>query len=121
MFTDYKKTLGLVAAGAAAGAINGLFGAGGGMILVPLLTILTKIRDDEIFPTSVITIFPICIISLLFRLNSIDAAFITGFPYLIGSIAGGFLAARYGAKIPVAWLHRGLGILILWGGVRYLC
>ena len=118
---EYKKYLGLAVAGAASGAINGLFGAGGGMVLVPLLTLLTQIHDDEIFPTSVITIFPICIVSLMFRLNSIGDAFATGLPYLLGSIAGGLLAAFFGAKIPVTWLHRGLGILILWGGVRYLC
>ena len=117
----YKNYLGLAVAGASAGAINGLFGAGGGMVLVPLLTLLTQIGDNEVFPTSVITIFPICIISLMFRFDGIGSAFAVGLPYLLGSIAGGLLAAFFGAKIPVAWLHRGLGVLILWGGVRYLC
>jgi len=42
-------------------------------------------------------------------------------PYLFGSAAGGFLAGMYGKKIPTKWLHRGLGVLILWGGFRYLC
>ena len=42
-------------------------------------------------------------------------------PFLPGSLLGGWLAGRYGAHIPVKWLHRVLGILILWGGFRYLC
>ena len=25
------------------------------------------------------------------------------------------------SQIPAKWLHRGLGIFILWGGIRYLC
>ena len=33
---------------------------------------------------------------------------------------GGVLAGMFGKKIPTVWLHRGLGILILWGGIRYL-
>ena len=111
----------LVAAATAAGIVNGLFSAGGGMILVPLLTLLTKIKDEEIFPTSVSIIFPICLVSLLFRLDNITEAFQLGLPYLLGSIPGGLLAGKYGSKIPVTWLHRGLGLLILWGGVRYLC
>ena len=34
-------------AGACAGAVTGLFGAGGGMVLVPLLSLLTDMDDDE--------------------------------------------------------------------------
>lgn len=115
------EVVGLIAAGAAAGAVNGLFGAGGGMLLVPLLTLLTQIRDDEVFPTSVAVILPICIVSLLFRLGNILPAVQLGLPYLLGSIPGGLLAAKLSGKIPVKWLHRALGILILWGGIRYLC
>lgn len=116
-----KKYIGTAIAGAMAGAVNGLFGAGGGMVLVPLLTMLTQIDEDQIFPTSVSVILPICIVSLLFRLNSLDEGFMHGLPYLLGSIPGGLLAGFLGDKIPVKWLHRGLGLLILWGGVRYLC
>ena len=39
--------------GAAAGAVNGLFGAGGGMLLLPLLHRLTDLREHEAFACSV--------------------------------------------------------------------
>ena len=45
-----KKMLGMVLAGACAGAVNGLLGAGGGMLLVPMLSALTVLEEDEIFP-----------------------------------------------------------------------
>ena len=51
-------------AGTAAGIINGLFGAGGGMVLVPLLTLLTDLEDREIFPASVSIMLPMCLVSL---------------------------------------------------------
>ena len=35
--------------GAVAGAVNGLFGAGGGMLLLPLLHRLTDLREHEAF------------------------------------------------------------------------
>lgn len=108
-------------AGALAGAVNGLFGAGGGMLLVPLLTMLTDLEDTAIFPASVSIILPICLVSLTVTGLTGEIAWSESFPYLIGSAAGGILAGFYGRKIPVIWLHRGLGLLILWGGFRYLC
>lgn len=116
--TDSIKT---AIAGAAAGSVNGLFGAGGGMVLVPLLTSLTDIDDEDVFPASVSIILPICVVSLSFGAIGGVFAWKEALPYLIGSAAGGVLAGLFGRKIPVAWLHRGLGLLILWGGVRYLC
>ena len=43
------------------------------------------------------------------------------FPYLLGSALGGVLAGRFGRKIPTLWLHRFFGLMLLWGGIRYLC
>ena len=116
-----KEHLGSIFAGAGAGTVNGLFGAGGGMVLVPLLTSCTDLEDDEIFPSSVSIILPVCLISLTFSLMNTPIDWSGTLPYLAGSTAGGILAGIFGRKIPTKWLHKGLGILILWGGVRYLC
>ena len=114
------KNWGMLAAGLSAGAVNGLFGAGGGMVLVPLLTGITDLKDEEVFPSSVSIILPICIVSLrLSRSSSTD--WYSTIPYLIGSAIGGIFAGLWGRKLPVKWLHRILGCLILWGGIRYLC
>ena len=118
-----KRTtkLRIIMAGTCAGAVNGLFGTGGGMVLVPLLTALTDIPEDSIFPSSVSIILPVCLISLLCSKNVDTLSFLTILPYLIGSTAGGVLCGIFGKRIPTKWLHRILGALILWGGVRYLC
>jgi len=117
----FKKYLGATAAGFGAGAVNGLFGAGGGMVLVPLLTSLTRLEEDEVFPSSVSIILPICLVSLCFSFTEGFADPMSVIPYLLGSAAGGVLAGFWGRKIPTLWLHRALGVLILWGGFRYLC
>ena len=108
-------------AGTLAGAVNGLFGAGGGMVLVPLLTLLTSLEEREIFPTSVSIMLPACLVSLGITALTDTVAWKPSIPYLIGSAAGGVLAGFFGKNIPVKWLHRGLGLFILWGGFRYLC
>ena len=116
-----KKRTGLLLAGIAAGAVNGLLGAGGGMVLIPLLGTCSDLDDNEIFPTSVSIILPICVVSLCFSLPGNTLTVSTCLPYLIGSALGGVLSGLVGRKIPTKWLHKILGILILWGGFRYLC
>ena len=76
------------------------------------------VEKEHLFPASVAIILPICIVSLLFSQKIPLGPVI---PYLLGSAAGGTAAGLWGKKIPVLWLHRGLGALIIWGGIRNLC
>lgn len=108
-------------AGFLAGSVTGLFGGGGGMVLVPLLCWLTDIEDSAVFPASVSVILPVCLVCLLVRSHGGALPWRDALPYLMGSGIGGILAGTLGLRIPVAWLHRILGIMILWGGIRYLC
>ena len=116
-----KNMLPMTICGICAGAVNGLFGAGGGMVLVPLLTWLTSLQEDAVFPASVSIILPVCLISLSLTFSANVVPWNIAVPYLLSSTAGGVLAGLLGKKIPTLWLHRLLGGLILWGGVRYLC
>ncbi len=118
---NFKKYIGSGLAGLGAGIVNGLFGAGGGMVLVPLLTGVAKIEDEEVFPSSVSIILPICLVSLSLSWPSGGLDWWKVLPYLLGGALGGVAAGFWGKKIPTKWLHRLLGVLILWGGVRYLC
>lgn len=109
-----------VLSGGIAGAVNGLLGAGGGMVLVPLLSIGGDLKEDQIFPASVGIILPLCLVSLTVTGLHTPLPWTNALPYLLGSIPGGLLAASFGKRIPTKWLHRALGLMILWGGARYL-
>lgn len=111
----------LAAAGALAGAVNGLFGAGGGMLLVPLLSAVPDVKEEEIFPSSIAVILPVCLVSLFLSCSIQTLPWTQALPYLLGSAAGGILAGVFGPRFPTLWLHRLLGLLILWGGIRHLC
>lgn len=121
VFLRQNYTIRLVIAGALAGAVAGLFGAGGGMVLVPMLTASKALSEEEIFPSSLSIILPVCLVCLTVAAINGTILWKEAFPYLIGSAAGGILAGYFGKNIPVKWLHKGLGILILWGGFRYIC
>ncbi|MGM9661140.1 MAG: TSUP family transporter [Faecousia sp.] len=116
-----RNRLGMIIAGACAGTVAGLFGAGGGLVLVPLLTLLTGIEESSVFSSSLSIILPICVVCLTVTLLTGSVALQPALPYLLGSAVGGVCAGVWGHRIPVIWLHRGLGLLILWGGYRYLC
>ena len=115
-----KKKFAYILAGGIAGAVNGLLGAGGGMVLVPLLTLFGAVDEDCVFPTSVSIICPICLVSLSISPGFVNLPWTEAWPYLLASIPGGLLAGALTKKIPVKWLHRALGLLIIYGGVRYL-
>ncbi len=111
---------GAVLAGICAGIVTGLFGTGGGMVLVPLLGLLTSAKEEEIFPCSICVTLTLCVVTLIFA-PGINLEIKQILPYLLGSAAGGLAAGIWGCKIPVLWLHRILGAFVLWGGIRYLC
>ena len=88
------KKYGLFLSGAGAGAVAGLFGAGGGMVLVPLLTAITDISDDAVFPASVCIILPICLVSLFLTIQPGADRWKAAVPYLIGGSLGVMMGMR---------------------------
>lgn len=106
--------------GALAGTANGVFGAGGGLFLVPLFISLTKMEEKKAFATSVAVIFPLSIASLIVFLIRGENIFATGLPFVIGGVLGGLVSGKIFRRIPTIWLHRLFGVLILYGAVRTL-
>ena len=105
-------------AGGLAGAVNGLFGAGGGLLLVPLLIGWAELEEKKAFATSVAIILPLSIASYVTFCLQGGNVWKDSLPYLLGGILGGLLSARFFKKIPAVWLHRLFGGLILYGGVK---
>lgn len=75
------------------GIINGFFGGGGGMIVVPLLTKLFGMEQKKAQATALFVILPISLVSTIVYLcfNSIN--FATGWPVILGIIVGGVAGA----------------------------
>lgn len=115
-----KETLRLAASGLLAGAANGLLGAGGGMILVPLLTGWCRLDDKRAFATALAIILPLCLVSLGVYCTGGAVELSVALPYLIGGFAGGLLGGLLFRRVSAAFLHRALGAVILFGGVRLL-
>ena len=115
-----QKIIRYIAAGLIAGTITGILGSGGGLVLVPLLSILCKADGDTVFSQSLSIMLPICICSFIVQHHYTTAPFGELDPYLLGGAIGGGCAALVGRRIPAIWLHRCFGIIMLWSGIRCL-
>ncbi len=104
--------------GGLGGLANGLFGAGGGLFLVPLLTSWVKLPQKKAFATSVAVILPLSLVSavIYFWKGALD--FSAALPYLIGGVIGGLISGKVFRKVPLPFLRKIFGLLILYGGVR---
>ncbi len=107
-------------AGAAAGFINGFFGAGGGMVLVPLLIHAAKLPDKLAFSSAIGVILPLCLVSIAVYASRGLLPVHEALPYLIGGAAGGLLGGLLFKKVGARFLHIALGALIILGGARLL-
>lgn len=104
--------------GGLAGVLNGLFGAGGGLILVPLLSGWLGLKEKQAFATSIAIILPLSIASYTIYCMQGGRIWEDALPYLLGGIAGGAVATRLFRRISVKWLHRLFSLLLLYGGIK---
>ena len=102
--------------GTAAGLVNGLFGGGGGMVLVPLLNGWCGLAGKQAFATCVAAILPLSAVSAAVYLLRQPFDWAAALPYLIGGLGGGRLFRR----VSVTWLRGLFAAFLLYGGVRYI-
>ena len=80
-----------VLSGVLIGGINGFLGAGGGMLLVPLLQYVLKIEDKKAHATAVFVILPISLISGIVYIIKGAVDWSIFLPVVIGSVVGGIV------------------------------
>ncbi len=106
--------------GAAAGLVNGLFGAGGGMVLVPMLSQVGTLEEKKAFSSAICIILPLCLVSITVYCLQRSFPWAASLPYLAGGLLGGLLGGLVFRKVSAQLLHRLLGLVIIWGGLRLL-
>ena len=96
-----RQTGKFTVSGALAGLCNGLFGAGGGLFLVPLFTRWAGMDQRRAFATSVAVVLPLSLVSAGVYLCRGAVDLTAAWPYLLGGFAGGLLSGRVFTKVPV--------------------
>lgn len=107
-------------AGLLTGAVNGLFGGGGGMVAVPLLKGMLRYEDKQSHATAIFIIAPVCAASaVVYILNGYAAADVI-IPAAIGSVAGGLLGAYSLNTFPKAVINYIFIAVMLAAGIRMI-
>lgn len=106
--------------GFVSGALSGMMGVGGGILLVPLLTLVLREPQHEAQATSlafVIVAATIAVVPYLAheRLDLGLAAILAA-----GAVLGVTAGARVANAVPAAWLRRAFGVAILATAARLL-
>ena len=93
------KNIKKVLIGILAGLVSGLFGAGGGMILVPAFIHLLDLDDTKSRGTSVFCILPMVIASGFFYYKGNFIDWKTSLLCAIGGAIGGYIGAKLLKKV----------------------
>src|SRR3954447_10981056 len=108
-----RRTLQLAAAGTAAGVFSGLFGVGGGAVIVPLLILWLGYEQRTASGTSLAAIVVIAAVTAglqaLYGNVHAGSAAIVGLPAVGGVVAGTWLQQR----VPVRWLSLAFAVLLV--------
>ncbi len=115
-----KKTIGSMICGASAGLINGLFGAGAGILTVPLLKRLGGLSTVIAHATSIAIVLPLCASSSLFYVLNKNVTPADALPFILGGLIGAPLGAILLKKAPEMLLRRAFGAFMIYSAVRIL-
>lgn len=113
-----QKALGFLG-GIGVGFLNGLLGAGGGMLTVPLLEWM-GVEGKRAHATSLGVIVPLSLVSagLYWYRGWVSPE--TALAFLPGGLAGAVLGARLLDRANTVWVKGAFAVLLLWGGLRSL-
>lgn len=102
------------------GFANGLFGSGGGTIVVPAMERFLQVEEHKAHATAISIILPLSVLSLIIYCWKTEVAWMIALWASAGGIAGGLVGARLLSKISGIWLHRIFGIFMLAAAVRMI-
>jgi len=103
--------------GALVGILNGMLGAGGGMLAVPMLKKL-GLEQTKSHATAVAVIFPLSVLSTVAYLLLGHFELGQAAVYLLPGAAGALLGALLLPKIPAPWLRKIFACFMIWAGIR---
>lgn len=110
-----KAAIGLVT-----GFANGLFGSGGGTIVVPAMERFLGVEEHKAHATAIAVILPLSLLSLAIYLwkSNLSAVWQVAFWASLGGLGGGYVGAKLLKKVSGIWLHRIFGAFLLAAAVR---
>lgn len=105
-----KKSLLIVFGGLVCGFLNGLFGSGGGTVIVPFMEEFLDMEEHKSHATAILIILALTIVSLFFYQRGGNLDYMLALKVSIGGAIGGFIGAKLLKKLS------GKIIRVIFGG-----
>ena len=115
-----RSVLLLAGVGLFAGVVNGLLGAGGGILIVfglsPLLG-QDKEAKRDVFANALAVMFPVSIVSLIGYIAAGRVSLDGFYEYLIPCAIGGFVGALLLDRIKISFVQKLFAVIVIWSGL----
>lgn len=113
-----------LAAGAAVGALTGVFGVGGGFLLVPVLVLVLGFAMPAAIGTSLVVIALNAAVALGARAGAVDLDLGVIVPFTAAAVVAALVGTRLSHRLRPDLLSRGFGVLLVvvavWTGAQGL-
>ena len=112
-----KKMIAVVG-GLTAGFLNGLFGSGGGTVIVPFLEEFLEQDEHTSHATAILIILCFTVVSLFFYGRHGQLDYLLALKVSIGGVVGGFIGAKLLKKLSGNAIRKIFGVCMLIAAVR---
>jgi uncharacterized membrane protein YfcA len=107
----------MILAGFATGIMSGLFGIGGGVILIPSLVLLLRFKQQTANGTSLVALLlPVGILGVVqyMKAGKISYEHVRyGLFIALGLFVGTYFGARFAIQLSDVWLRKGFAVLLI--------
>lgn len=115
-----KKFLGNILLGFIAGMISGFFGAGGGLILVPYMTLILKEDEVKSRATTIMCIFFMVLTSSFFYFKEAFIDWNLAIKCAIGGIIGGIVGSKLLINLSKKILQIFFIVFLIYAGIKMI-
>jgi uncharacterized membrane protein YfcA len=115
-----KRYLKYVIIGLVTGTANGLFGSGGGTIVVPAMVLLLGSSEHKAHATAILIILPLTVVSAFFYITNNYVDWSITWKVIVGGIAGGYIGARLLDICPAKLLRKVFALFIIIASIRMI-
>ncbi|MCL2703984.1 MAG: sulfite exporter TauE/SafE family protein [Defluviitaleaceae bacterium] len=115
-----KKSLLRAVIGTGAGLLNGLFGSGGGALVVPASRRFLGVNAHEAHASAIAVMLPMTAVSAVFYAVRTRPDIWQVLIVSVGGLAGGFLGAKLLPKLPPLALRRIFGVFIIAAAIKMI-
>ena len=111
----------LIIIGLLAGILSGLFGVGGGLILIPLLIVLLGLTQHQAQGTALFAMLPP--IGILAAMNYFKQGYVKSeyaVVIALSFVIGGYFGSKLSLSLPPQTVRRIFGVVMLIGGFKLI-